>query len=351
MRADRLLSILLLLQTHDRLTAGTLARRLEVSPRTVLRDMDALSAAGVPVYAQRGGGGGWSLLDAYRTDLTGLTELEAQALFAAAPAAVLHDVGLGRPAEAAFLKLLAALPARQHEGAAHARQRLYVDGAGWGQHTGESPHLHTLQEAVWQDRKLRFTYERSDNVYDPRPPEVVERLVDPLGLVAKGRAWYLVAAVEGDGGDGSVGRDVRAYRVSRIRAAEIVEQPCARPPDFDLGEYWEGATARFKANVPRYDVTVRVSPAALPLVRKTHHYHHAREDEHGAACAAGGAAAAGGGGDAEGWTVVPLRFEVEEEAVPYVLRFGGELEVVAPPTLRQTVAALAAAAAARYAGP
>src|SRR5690349_10950397 len=110
MRADRLLSILLLLQTRERLTAGELAGRLEVSRRTVLRDMDALSAAGVPVYARRGGGGGWSLLDAYRTDLTGLTETEAQALFAAAPAPVLHDLGLGKPAEAAFLKLRAALP-------------------------------------------------------------------------------------------------------------------------------------------------------------------------------------------------------------------------------------------------
>jgi predicted DNA-binding transcriptional regulator YafY len=355
MRADRLLSILLLLQTHDRLTARALACRLEVSPRTVLRDMDALSAAGVPVYAQRGGGGGWSLLDAYRTDLTGLTELEAQALFAAAPAPVLHDLGLGKPAEAAFLKLLAALPARQHLGAAHARERLYVDGAGWGQHTGATPHLHTIQEAVWRDRRLRFSYERSDNVYDPRPPEVVERLVDPLGLVAKGHAWYLVAAVDGEGSDGGVGRDVHAYRVSRIRAAEIVEQPCARPPDFDLGEYWEGAAARFKANVPRYDVTVRVSPAALPLVRKTHAYRHANENEQGASCVAEGAgseevAEAYGRGDAEGWSVVPLRFEVEEEAIPYVLRFGGELEVVAPLTLRRNVAALAAAAAARYAG-
>jgi predicted DNA-binding transcriptional regulator YafY len=145
MRADRLLSILLLLQTRGRLTAGELARRLEVSPRTVLRDMDALSTAGVPVYAQRGAGGGWSLLDKYRTDLTGLTEREAQGLFAAAPACVLHDIGLGRPAEIAFLKLLAALPERQHPGATHTRQRLYVDGAGWGQDTGAPPCLHVLQ--------------------------------------------------------------------------------------------------------------------------------------------------------------------------------------------------------------
>lgn len=326
--------------------------------RTVLRDMDALSTAGIPVYAQRGGGGGWSLLDAYRTDLTGLTETEIQALFAAVPAMstpALHDVGLGRPAEAAFLKLLAALPTRHQLGASHARQRLYVDGAGWAQRTGTSPppHLHLIQEAVWRDRKLRIHYERSDNLYDPRPPEVAERLLDPLGLVAKGRAWYLVAAVEGDGSVsdyGGDGHDVRAYRVSRIRAAEILEEPCARPPHFDLAEYWEHAASEFKANVPRYEVTVRVTPAALPLVRKSHPYrqiHQEMNQEDGEArCVV---AKAGEDGNAATWSVVALRFEVEEEAIPYVLRFGGELEVVAPEALRLKVASLAAAAASRYA--
>jgi predicted DNA-binding transcriptional regulator YafY len=352
MRADRLLSTLLLLQAHERLTARALAARFGVSRRTVLRDMDALSAAGVPVYARRGGGGGWSLLGAYRTDLTGLTALEAQALFAAGPAPALHDVGLGRPAEAAFLKLLAALPARQHSGAAHARQRLYVDGAGWGPPADAPPCLRTVQEAVWRDRTLRIAYERSDDVYDPRPPEVVERRVAPLGLVAKGRAWYLAAAVEGEGSEGAAGgagRAVRAYRVSRIRAAELLEQPCARPPGFDLAAYWEEATARFRASVRealRYDTTVRVSPAALPLVRKTPPYRRGDQADDGAARPA---PATGATGDAAGWAVVRLRFEVEDEAIPYVLRFGGEIEVVTTETLRGRVAALAAAAAARYA--
>jgi predicted DNA-binding transcriptional regulator YafY len=366
MRADRLLSTLLLLQTHERLTAADLAGRLEVSRRTVLRDMDALSAAGVPVYAQRGGGGGWSLLDAYRTDLTGLTEVEAQALVAAAPPPVLHDVGLGRAAEAALLKLLAALPARHHAGAAHARQRLYIDGAGWGQGAGAPPCLHVLQEAVWRDRKVRISYELSDDLYDPRPPDIVERLLDPLGLVAKGRSWYLVAAINGDAGDGARdsgdGRDgdggndrdvrggVRAYRVSRIRAASIVEQPCARPPGFDLAEYWQHAAATFKANVPRYDVTVRASPAALPLVHKTHPYRWANTHEPTARAAEEGAGE-DQRADGAAWTAVSLRFEVEEEAIPYILRFGGDLEVVSPARLRRKVAALAAAAAARYTSP
>ncbi len=365
MSTGRQLSILLLLQAHGRLTARDLARRLEVSQRTVHRDMDALSAAGVPIYAQRGGGGGWSLLDQYRTDITGLTELEAQALFAAPPSPALHDVGLGHAAEEAFLKLRAALPARRHPGAAHARQRLYVDGAGWGQRTGSGtapPHLHVLQEAIWHDRKLRIAYELSDDLYDPRPPEIVERLVDPLGLVAKGRSWYLVAAPEHEPGASPPSgpastatanattcaeRTVRAYRVSRIREAEILDRPCMRPPDFDLAEYWERSTAAFKANVPRYDVTVRVAAAALALVRKSSPYRRAVQ---GSLRHSEGAPAPPETRDADGWITLPLRFEVEEEAIPYLLRFGGDLEVLTPRTLRQKVAALAAAAAARYLG-
>jgi predicted DNA-binding transcriptional regulator YafY len=356
MRADRLLSILLLLQAHARLTAADLARRLEVSPRTVLRDMDALSAAGVPVYARRGGGGGWALLGAYRTDLTGLTELEAQALFATAPSPVLHDIGLGRPAEAALRKLLAALPARHHPGAAHTRQRLHVDGAGWGRRPEDSPppHLHTVQEAVWRDRRLRIRYERSDDVNDPRPPDVSERRLHPLGLVAKGGAWYLVAAVDGEGGaggegearagGGGVGPVVRAYRVSRIRAAEVLEQPSLRPPGFDLAAYWEGATAHFKASVPRYDATVRVGPAALPLVRKSQPYRRAaREDGPARTTSPPGMGADGGG-----WEVVRLRFEVEDEAIPFVLRFGGAAEVLEPDGLREQELARAVGVVARH---
>jgi predicted DNA-binding transcriptional regulator YafY len=214
----------------------------------------------------------------------------------------------------------------------------------------------------------RISYELSDDLYDPRPPEVVERLLDPFGLVAKGRIWYLVAAINGDGDDGCGAQDrgnghdgvgesgndpdvrggLRAYRVSRIHAAAIVEQPCVRPPEFDLAEYWQHTAARLKANVPRYDVTVRASPEALPLVRKTHPYRWATADAVTARRSAQEGAEAVKGAAAPAWTAVPLRFEVEEEAIPYFLRFGGELEVVASAELRRKVAAHAAAPAARY---
>ncbi len=193
---------------------------------------------------------------------------------------------------------------------------------------------------MWRDRRLRIRYERSDDHFDPRPPDVVERLVDALGLVAKGRSWYLVAALDGD---------VLAYRVSRIRAAEIIEEPAVRPPGFDLADYWERSTAAFKASVPRLDVTVRAGPTALLLLRKTGAYRRAQEDA--AAPPAPNdleTPPSQDDHDPETWTTVPLRFEVEDEAVPFLLRFGGELEVLAPSSLRAKVASLAAAAAARY---
>src|SRR6266487_2179317 len=191
MRADRLLSIVLLLQIHRRMTAHELARRLEVSDRTIYRDMDALSAAGIPVYAERGTGGGCSLLEAYRTNLTGLTEAEVRTLFLPGTSRLVADLGLSDAFEAAFLKLLAALPSIYHRAAEDARQRIYVDTTRWNYPAEHVPHLHTIQEAVWQERKLQLSYQRGDGT-------TVQRLVDPLGLVAKAGVWYLVAAVEGE---------------------------------------------------------------------------------------------------------------------------------------------------------
>src|SRR5215831_17768904 len=186
MRADRLISIMLLLQVRRQITARELARRLEVSERTIHRDMEALGMAGVPVVAERGTGGGWSLLEGYRTNLTGLTGTEMQALLLAKPSPLLADLGLRQAAEVALLKLLAALPAMSRRAAEYARQRLHVDGAGWHEAAEAVPFLLPIQEAIWQERKLRLTYQRGDGA-------TVERLVDPLGLVAKGGVWYLAA--------------------------------------------------------------------------------------------------------------------------------------------------------------
>ncbi|HEX8186484.1 MAG TPA: YafY family protein, partial [Blastocatellia bacterium] len=218
MRADRLLSIMLLLQVHRRITARELASRLEVSERTIHRDMDALSGAGIPVFAERGSGGGWALMEEYRTNLTGLNKDEIQALFLVNPSRLLADLGLGKASDAALIKLRAALPSVSRDEAEYARQRIYVDLAGWNHSQETIPHLPALQEAIWRERKLRFTYERTGC-------DGVERLVDPLGLVAKGSAWYLVAAVEGE---------TRSYRISRVKDVEIMDEPCARPEGFDL---------------------------------------------------------------------------------------------------------------------
>src|SRR5437870_3204813 len=209
MRADRLLSIVLLLQAHRQLTSRELARRLEVAERTIHRDMEALSAAGIPVVAERGARGGWSLLGEYRTNLTGLNEAEVQSLFVIKPPRLLADLKLEKAAERALLKLLAALPSIHRRGAERARQRIYVDVTGWHRPEEAVPLLPLLQEAIWLERKLHFIYQSGVGC------NAIERLADPLGLVAKGSVWYLVAAVGGE---------VRSYRVSRVQNANH----CAR---------------------------------------------------------------------------------------------------------------------------
>ncbi|MBN1581087.1 MAG: YafY family transcriptional regulator [Anaerolineae bacterium] len=306
MRASRLLSILLLLQTRRRITAGELAQQLEVSERTVYRDMEALSAAGVPVYAERGHGGGWGLLDSYRTDLTGLNKDEVEALLLQQSSRTLSDLGLDKAFEAALIKLFAALPAIYRHDAEYVRQHIHVDGAGWFDHTEDVSHLSTLQDAIWQEHKLSISYQRSGG-------EAVSRLVDPLGLVIKGRIWYLIAAVEGA---------LRTYRVSRVLDAQIVDQPCERPDDFDLAAYWQASVAQFKADLPQYVVTVRVAPW---------HVRHLREQrfvtirqEHPP--------------DEQGWVTLVVDMETEDSARQIVLGYGAEIELLEPLSLRQEVA-------------
>ena len=306
MRADRLLSILLLLQIHQRLTARELAKRLEVSERTIHRDMEALGTAGVPVLAERGIGGGWCLLDSYRTNLTGLNETEIQALFLVQPPRLLADLGLRQASEAALIKLLAALPALSRRSAEDVRQRIHVDSASWHRPDETVPYLPILQAAIWQERKLHLAYLRNDDT-------AVERLVDPLGLVAKGSLWYLVAAVEGE---------LRSYRVSRIQCATPTEHTFVRPADFDLAAYWQQSSADFKATLPRYAATVRVAPAILSYMRHVSRYARILSAEPPAA---------------DGWIQLSMQFEGEHNACEYILGFGPHIEVLEPPALREKV--------------
>jgi predicted DNA-binding transcriptional regulator YafY len=318
MRADRLLSILLLLQVHRSITARELAQRLEVSERTIHRDMEALGAAGIPVVAERGIGGGWALLEEYRTNLTGLNEAEIQALFLSRPSQLLSDLGLHQASEAALIKLLAALPVIARRGADYARQRIYIDAAGWHS-TGENiACLPILQEAVWQERQLDLTYRRGDDV-------LVERLVDPLGLVAKGSAWYLVAAVEGE---------VRTYRVARVQDARIKEQASTRPQRFDLAAYWAQSSAHFVAHLPRFLVVVRIAPEVLPMIYWAGRYAQIKQIEDASG---------------DGWITVHLQFESEDSACGYLLSYGIQVEIVEPQSLRERVRQLAESVAAYYA--
>jgi predicted DNA-binding transcriptional regulator YafY len=314
MRADRLLSALLLLQAHGRLTGRDLAKRLEVSMRTVHRDMEALSASGVPLYALRGSKGGWQLDENWRTKVPGLDEAELRALLMAQPR-VIGDPRLARAAERALDKLMAALPASLREQAASIRQRLHVDTTGWGGAPEPLAMLPIVQDAVARDRKLVIRYRRADR-------ERSERTVDPLGLVAKGSTWYLVAQTA----DG-----FRTFRVSRIEDARVLDKPGKRPADFDLAEYWMRSTEELRRARTRYEATFSVEPAAakpLTMWRSTTTLPVAK-------------------GTPEGWLTLRVHFDDEEQACFIALGMGPRALVLEPKSLRDRVAADVAAAADR----
>lgn len=310
MRADRLLSLLLLLQNRGKLTAQKLAQELEVSVRTIYRDIDALSAAGVPVYAERGPGGGCAVLDSYRTDLTGLTRDEVRALFMLGIPAPLNELGVSQELRAALLKLSAALPPGRRQDQERVRQRIHLDSTWWFQAGEPAPHLQTIQRAVWQDRKLWLSYRLK---FGAR----VERLVDPYGLVAKASVWYVVCAR---------GAVMRVYRVSRVLDARIADERFERHPDFGLVDFWNDWCAEYEDSRPTYPVTVRVAPDLVDLLPM-----YLGEWVRDAIADAGAA-------DAEGWIRLTLPFESLEAARGPILGLGKAIEVLEPRALRKSVA-------------
>jgi predicted DNA-binding transcriptional regulator YafY len=318
-RADRLLSIVLLLQANHQMTSRDLASRLEVSERTIHRDMEALSGAGIPVTAARGLGGGWSLLGDYRTSLTGLNEAEIQSLFLTKPAKLLADLHLEKAADGALLKLLASLPSNFRHGAERARQRIYVDVSGWSRREEAVPFLPVLQEALWMERKLAITYERGENC-DP-----VERLIGPMGLVAKGSVWYLVGAVDGQ---------VRTYRVSRISQVDVLDEAAPIPVEFNLAEYWEKSASTLKSSAPKYLASFWVSPVVVLRLSFAGRFARVMETDET---------------DERGWKKVHVGFDVEEMACEYAVSFGPNLEVIEPVTLREKVIAMTKATLEFYA--
>ncbi len=306
MRADRLISILLLLQTRRNFSARQLAEELEVSERTIYRDVEALSQAGIPVYTIRGPGGGVFLVENYRTSLTGLTNEQLQALFMLNIPQPLIQLGAGDALKTALLKLSAALPAASTKEEEHARQRFYLDWESEPSGDNPVPFLETIRQGVWQDRLIRIKYK-------PHFWAEVDQVVKPLGLVARGNAWHL-ACMHGD--------HFRAIRVDTVNEAQLLEDRFIRPNDFNLAEFWHSWLARVEDNRPVYPVTVRVSPTLvheLPrLMGETAH--------HALQCA--------GPTDEKGWMTLELTFETLEAARGRLLAFGGAIEVLEPEALR-----------------
>jgi predicted DNA-binding transcriptional regulator YafY len=305
MRASRLLSILLILQARGRTTAQELADELEVSVRTVYRDVESLGAAGVPIYSERGPAGGYQLLDGYRTRLTGLTTAEAESLFLAGVPGPAAELGLGTVLAAAQLKLLAALPPELRSRATRIGERFLLDAPTWQREAEPVPHLAAIADAVWNQRTLRVRYRRWRGE--------VTRVLEPLGVVLKAGIWYLVAAAAGQ---------PRTYRVARVLEMETLTERFERPPAFDLAGYWQSWSERFQASLYRAEATIRLSPRAWemlfllgPAVLRA-----ARERA--------------GPPDADGWTEVVIPIESLQHAQVELLKLGPEVEVLAPPELR-----------------
>jgi predicted DNA-binding transcriptional regulator YafY len=309
MRADRLLSLLMLLQTRGQMSAKELADELEVSERTIYRDIMALSTSGVPIYASRGPGGGVRLIDEYRTTLTGLTSDETRALFTMGIPAPLAQLGMDEKFKGALLKLSASLPETRREEESRTRQRILLDSSWWFQSEQDVPCLQIIQQALFQDRRLRIQvrWEFFETQF--------EQEAEPYGLVAKANIWYLVY---GRGGSPHV------TRVSQLIEAEMMSECFHRPSDFQLESFWQEWCREYESQPP-FCARVRVAPEALPMLAEyvgdrargqllSHHLP-----------------------DADGWVTLDLPFESFVAARSRLLGLGRAVEVLEPEPLRKSL--------------
>ncbi len=303
MQSSRLLSILLRLQAEGRVSAHSLAETFEVSVRTIYRDIDALSAAGVPVYAERGRNGGFQLQGGYRTRLTGLDRQEALNLFLAGAPLAAEQLGLGAAFETMRMKLLAALPDATARDAQRVAARFHLDPVAWFQGPDQQNRLPELASAVWAGRMISMRYDSWKGV--------VERRVAPLGLVQKAGLWYLVAAANGQ---------PRTYRVGSIESLQIEDQPAPSPRDFDLRRYWKHFVRDYEARMQSMEARVRARPTALRALGRLSH-------------AMGEAVAAAGAADDEGWHELRIPIESVEAATAELLRLGPDVVALAPRSL------------------
>lgn len=309
MRASRLLSILMLLQTRGRMTAHALAAEFEVSVRTIYRDIEQLSAANVPVYADRGPNGGFELLDGYRTKLTGLSPAEAATLFLSGLPGPAAELGIAGPLTSAQLKVTAALSESARVAAMRVAERFYLDPIGWFRAADDARFLPVIATAVWDETILQLRYRRYNGI--------VLRRVQPLGLVLKGGIWYLV---------GRVGEHIRSYRVANIVELSPTLEHFQRPPEFDLVRFWRTAARAYEVGLYRGNATLRISPRGMAKLSLF------------ATAVAEAAAATAGPPDALGWVRVNIPIESIEYAAAELLRFGVEAEVLEPIALRQRIA-------------
>ncbi|MEV8085866.1 helix-turn-helix transcriptional regulator [Streptomyces nigra] len=324
MRAARLIKMVLLLQSRPSMTAGELARELEVSERTVTRDAQALSEAGVPVYAERGRAGGYRLVGGYRTRLTGLARGEAEALFLSGVPGALREMGLEDAASAARLKVSAALLPSLRDASRTAAQRFHLDAPNWFTEPAPPELLPAVADAVWDDRRIVARYRR-------RGDEEVERELEPYGLVLKAGVWYLCARVPGDGAH-------RVYRIDRFLAVEAGDGRFERDESFDLPGFWAERAEQFARSILRTEVVLRVSPEGARALRFAVGTLVARE-----------ALEAAGAPDGDGWVTATVPVESEEVAHGQLAALGPEVEVLAPRSLRERFAADAIRLAALYA--
>ncbi|GCE31846.1 transcriptional regulator [Dictyobacter alpinus] len=320
MRADRLLMILLLLQARGRMTAQELAGRLEVSERTIYRDLQALGQAGIPVYAETGTGGGYSLIEQYQTRLTGFTKSEVRALAPSQSPGPLHDLGLGSALEAAFLKLEAVLSPHWHGDIDTVKRSIHLDSTGWLWTKESVPFLPLLNEALWLGQKVEIEYRRHDG-------QIRQRVIDPYGFVAKSTVWYLIGAVDGQ---------LRTFRVSRVYAARMLAETSQRPLDFDVREYWEKWHRTLEASYTPYAVRLRLAPEGVQrLFEITDETVRASMTEEPLS-------------DDWGWRLITMTFSSLLHAQTITMGVGNLLEVLEPLELREAIRAQARQIVALY---
>ena len=323
MRADRLLSILMLLQARGRMTAGQLAAELEVSLRTIYRDIDALCISGVPIYSERGRDGGYALLDGYRTSLTGLNESEVRALFMLSIPSPLRELGVGKELETALRKLVAALPAARREDERHVRERIHLDASWWFQGSEPVPHLAAMHRAAWEDRWVEIRHRlRFPPTFD------VEQRIAPYGLVAKAGVWYMVYAYQ---------ERVRVLPVAHVSHAQVLEEHFERPAGFDLKTFWQKWCAEVEEERPAYAVRMRVAPHIASNLAW-----YLGEGQNRAVLNAPPQS------DGKDWSTVEWVFESLAEARSRLLALGGAVEVLEPLPLRRAMADYGRQIVARY---